>query len=147
MENKILQNKGQLCIRAYCTKCGEMLMESNMLTKKQLHTVWDRAVLQAVNIKCEKCGLKFPNFEIELRIANKKLGCEYKPTQYIKAKHKEDPVELFTSISKQWLKEHPDATPPTKQEIIEAVKKQRERLNRNNHGEGETNEGSNTGTV
>lgn len=117
---------GQLVIRAYCSRCGGLCMESYRLTKKKLHEVWDRSVLQATQIKCEKCGTKFPNFEIDLRIANVKIGREYLPTEYITAKHKEDPLKLFKSISEEWIKEHPDVTPPTEEEIKEAIKRARD---------------------
>ena len=138
--NEIKPNKGHLAIRAYCSKCGKMLLQSNMLSKKQLINVWDRSVIQAVQIKCDDCGFKFPNFNIDLKIADLKLHCEYPPEHYIKPKHKEDPTELFLSISKQWIKDHPDIKMPTKQEIMEAVKRQR--LNKIEHGEKSADPGS-----
>lgn len=134
--NVVLRPKeGQLAIRAYCSKCGKLLMESRRLTKKQLHSVWDRSVIQAVQFKCADCGTKFPNFEIDLRIVNLKINKEYDPQVYIKAPHKEDPVQLFRHISEQWIKEHPDVKLPTKKEILEAVLKQREYQRRIKNGQ------------
>lgn len=111
MSNVILPSKGILRVRAYCSDCNALLQESNLLTTKQLKSLWDRTVIGAVHIPCEKCNNKFPNFSINLKVVNTKTGREYPPSHFIKLpKNHETPDELFNSISKKWLKDHPEAT-------------------------------------
>lgn len=97
-----LANKGALVVRAYCTKCGKLLMESVRMSKKQLISMWDRTVLGAVHIKCEDCELKFPNFNIELRIYNAKIHEEFPIEKYIRLpKGKRGEVQaLFKSLER-----------------------------------------------
>lgn len=117
---ELLQNKGALRIRAYCSKCGKLLQESVNMSKKQLILAWDRAVLGAVGIKCQDCNNKFPNFDINLKIYNSRLDIEHSPEKYIKLpKRRDTPEQLFTSIANRWNKEHPDQ----KVESIEEVQK------------------------
>lgn len=111
MSNVILPPQGILKIRAYCSDCNTLLQESNLFTTKQLKQNWDRAVIGAVHMKCDKCGHKFPNFSINLKVVNTKTGREYNPSHFIKLpKNRETPDELFRSISKKWLKDHPEAS-------------------------------------
>lgn len=67
-------------IRAYCTDCGKMLLESNPMTRLELLVNWDQAVLSAPNIPCDNCGHKVPNFHIRLRIHDKRGNKEYNPS-------------------------------------------------------------------
>lgn len=122
-KEKLLPNKGALRIRAYCAKCGKLLQESTMMSKKQLMASWDRAVLGAVNIKCDDCGLKFPNFDINLKIYNVRLDREHSPEKYIKISKgkKETPEELFNHIANKWKKEHPELQEVTSEEVQKAL--------------------------
>jgi len=128
--SRVAPNKGALVIRAYCAKCGKLLQQSVPMSKKQLRLNWDKAVIGAVGIKCDDCGLKFPNFDINLRICNMRFGREYLPTEYIKLPkgHKETPDELFRSISRKWLKDHPEQKETTPEEVAQAMNESREEL-------------------
>lgn len=119
---------GQLVVRAYCTKCGRLLMESNRLTKKQLINLWDRIVIGAVGIKCKDCNTKFPNFDLDLRVYDTKFKREYAPTDYIKLPKgkRETPEELFKAVSKRWLSEHPGMEEVTQEDVVAALNQQRE---------------------
>lgn len=122
-KEELLPNKGALRIRAYCAKCGKLLQESTMMSKKQLGASWDRAVLGAVNIKCDDCGLKFPNFDINLKIYNVRLDREHSPEKYIKIPkgRKETPEQLFTHIANKWKEEHPELQEVTSEEVQKAI--------------------------
>lgn len=136
MENKeFISNRGALVIRAYCTSCKALLQESRRMTKKELRKFWDRAVLGALSIKCDSCGYKFPNFNVELKIYSHITKSEYDVTKYVKLPKKSaDPVSLFKDVSKRWLQEHPDCKEPTPEEVrdylnsVKSVEKSPEEL-------------------
>lgn len=118
--------KGQLVVLAKCGTCGKVLMESNPLTKAQLIKYWDRTVIGALSIPCKDCGTKFPNFDINLVIKNKRTGREFQPTDYIKIpkKYRYDPTALFRSVYNQWKEEHPET--PTAEEVVEDINAKQE---------------------
>lgn len=67
-------------VRAYCTDCGKMLMESAHMTKRELMINWDQAVLDAPGIVCQDCAPKrCPNFHIKLKIYHIALDKEFDP--------------------------------------------------------------------
>jgi len=70
-------------VRAYCTDCGKMIMESAHMTKKELMVNWDQAVLDAPGIICDCAPKRCPNFHIELRILHLGTGVEYKPEELL----------------------------------------------------------------
>lgn len=72
------ETKPLFAIRAYCLKCGDFLMESERVTKKQLIHSWDNAVFKACSITCEKCGTKPPCIN-DLMIYNYGTKKELKP--------------------------------------------------------------------
>jgi hypothetical protein len=56
---------------AVCSKCGKVLQESHMLTKRQLIVNWQDTVIQAASFICKDCKTRIPNFEIDLKIYRK----------------------------------------------------------------------------
>lgn len=82
MSNITVPEPGILKVRAYCTDCGKLLMESNPLTKKQLLANWNNTVMGALSIACKDCGNKAPNVHLELRIYNSKFNTETLPENY-----------------------------------------------------------------
>lgn len=97
---------GHLHIRAYCTKCGKLLLESNPLTKKQLLSIWDNAVIQATQIPCKDCGHKFPNFQIEFKIYSDMHKTEKSPRAYIKARHQfNNLTDMLKSTARTYMRE------------------------------------------
>lgn len=66
-------------IRAYCSKCKKLLLESHKLTRRELMVNWDDAVIKAANIECKDCDHKVPNFYIDLKIYNSASKLEFHP--------------------------------------------------------------------
>lgn len=64
-------------VRAYCSKCGKLLLESNKFYKKELIKAWDKCVLDAPGIICRDCGTTIPNFNINLKIYNEGSKLEF----------------------------------------------------------------------
>lgn len=77
------KNERSFVIRAYCSDCGRLCLESNPLYKKELLASWDNAVVGATSIRCEHCKSKVPNFHIDLKIYNRASKIEYKPSDLI----------------------------------------------------------------
>lgn len=73
METKLLT------IRAYCSKCHKLLLESKSLTKRELMVNWDDAVYKATMFRCDNCKTKFPNFNTDLKIYHAGLKRELSP--------------------------------------------------------------------
>lgn len=77
-------------IRAYCSDCGKMLMESAHMTKRELMVNWDQAVIDAAGIVCADCApRRCPNFHIDLKILHLGTGVEYAPDQLLPKPEKE----------------------------------------------------------
>lgn len=66
-------------IRAYCSTCNKLLMESNYFYRHDLDKKWDMAVLGATAIPCKDCDHKVPNFNINLKVYDKTLDVEVDP--------------------------------------------------------------------
>lgn len=81
-------------IKAYCHSCGKMLMESNPMTRREMLVNWDDAVFKALNIECKDCGNKFPNFNLDLKIHDKRRKTDY-PIEAFIPKPKEAVEELM----------------------------------------------------
>lgn len=78
-------------IEVYCTKCGQHLMESLRITRKQLLVNWDDAVFKACSICCEKCGAVPPVIN-RLMIRNYATKTELEP-RFVLPKPNYDMVE------------------------------------------------------
>lgn len=88
-------------IRAYCDKCGKMLMESNPTSKKLLKQYWDDAVMQApLCIFCKDCypDLKI-NFNLTFKIYDKLKNLEHPVDYYFKSKLKPEDFDAFKKRS------------------------------------------------
>lgn len=72
-------------LRAYCSLCGKMLMESNSFTKKELKQIYDRALIDAGGIICRDCNTKIPNFNINIKIYNSGSKLEFDPKDFFPA--------------------------------------------------------------
>lgn len=70
-------------VRAYCSKCKKLLMESPTFTRKELTLRWDAAVLGATGIICKDCKSKNPNFDIDLKIVNVATKREMSPKNFL----------------------------------------------------------------
>ena len=70
-------------IRAYCSKCHKLLMESANMSKRELLINWDEGVIGAAGIECKDCELKVPNFNIDLRIYNSATKREFRPDKFL----------------------------------------------------------------
>ena len=68
-------------IRAYCSDCKKLLMESVDMSRKELKNSWDIAVIQALGIPCASCGYKAPNAHLDLAIYHKHLKKEFTPKE------------------------------------------------------------------
>lgn len=67
-------------IRAYCTKCGVLIQESNPFYKKELIKRWDVAVVSAPSVlKCTCKPNEQTNLDIEFKIYRKDLDKEFEP--------------------------------------------------------------------
>ena len=79
--------------RAYCAKCGKLLLESNPFYKKELIKAWDKCVLDAPGIICRDCATTVPNFDITLKIYNEGSALEFDVFDIIPK-----PKALFPSV-------------------------------------------------
>lgn len=125
--NIITPAPGYMFVRAYCTDCGKLLMESNPLTKKQLVSNWNNTVMGALSISCKDCGNKAPNFHIELRIYNKRFNTEvlpekYKPLKLTKAEMNHT-IESFTKAfqlkAEKFKQENPEQARAIDERVLE----------------------------
>lgn len=64
-------------VRAYCSKCGKLLLESHNFYKKELIKAWDKCVMDAPGIVCKDCGTQVPNFDLTLKIYNEGSQLEF----------------------------------------------------------------------
>lgn len=108
-------------IRAYCDKCGKMLMESNPTSKKQLKQYWDEAVMQApLCIFCKDC---FPdakiNFNLTFKIYDKLKNLEHPVDYYFKSKLSDKDYDAFRnrSVAEDAINSNPDLTRKEKFEL------------------------------
>lgn len=75
--------EGRYRIRAYCTKCGELIMESNPLSKKQLKANWDISIMEAP-IACQcKCKSTKINFDIRFMVYDSNKNLEIEPEKVV----------------------------------------------------------------
>lgn len=72
-------------LRAYCSLCGKLLMESNPMTKRELYAVYDKALIDAGGIICRDCGTKIPNFNLNIKIYNSGSKLEFDPQKFFPA--------------------------------------------------------------
>lgn len=104
MEIKKLHSPKLFTIRAYCSDCHKLLMESVALSKRELMASWDKAVIDACGIQCKDCNHKVPNFSIDLRIYNSGSRIELKPEKFFpkpKAPFPTLPEEMLEAIKKE----------------------------------------------
>jgi len=93
---KLKENPRLFTIRAYCSKCGKLLLVSNPMNKKELMANWDKAVLDAPGIVCKDCGTTVPNFNLDLKIYNSGSKMLMKPEVFFpKPVNPFDPNTLF----------------------------------------------------
>lgn len=75
-----------LTIRAYCSLCNGLILESNAFTRKELKAKWDVAVMEApLALKCQACAPDAKiNFDMSFKIFNSNTGTESPVSSYIK---------------------------------------------------------------
>lgn len=94
----------KLKIIAICSDCHTELHQSIEMSKSKLKKYWDRAVLGAVNIPCNKCSHRFPNFNIDFKIRDVVTKTDYPVTKFIRVKDK----GIQKAVATKFLETHKD---------------------------------------